>query len=453
MPSRRHFLKTGLNLAAAMLSPNLSSANISARMGLHAGSGRADVQLAGLYPLAGFTGEHDPLSVRVVLLNNGEHRLALVVIDLTSLTVEFIARMKAIVTEIAGVPPRQAVVAASHTFSAPHISAETQPGSTQGDTTLYDILLAAFEAALRSAVKQAVATLQPARLGAGAGYSRIGVNRNVATPYGWWLGTDDAGFSDPHISVVRLEGHDGKPLAILMNGAIQPAIMDASQRVAGGRLVSADLAGSAARQVEAYYGGQAVAMYLVGAAGDQVPYLQACRHVIHKDGSVGRTDLHETGFTLVDQFGQRLGDEVIRVADSISSEMTTKLNLIRHNVTVTALEFSPRNAPSGPVRTFDYKVRGPAIMPFVLMEWEEVALVGVQPELSASIGAHIRAASPYRHTLVITMADGAAKYMPDAASYDKYTYEARSSPYARGAAEIAAEAIIRQLKQMKGFIS
>jgi len=32
-----------------------------------------------------------------------------------------------------------------------------------------------------------------------------------------------------------------------------------------------------------------------------------------------------------------------------------------------------------------------------------------------------------------TMVDGAAKYMPDAQSYDRFTREARSSTFAKGA--------------------
>jgi len=80
-----------------------------------------------------------------------------------------------------------------------------------------------------------------------------------------------------------------------------------------------------------------------------------------------------------------------------------------------------------------------------------MTLVGVQPELAASIGVHIRTHSPYPHTIVATMVDGAAKYMPDAQSYDRFTYEARSSPYGRGAAETAATAIVGKLKQIKSI--
>ncbi|MEN3754490.1 hypothetical protein ABC733_23045 [Mangrovibacter sp. SLW1] len=251
------------------------------------------------------------------------------------------------------------------------------------------------------------------------------------------------------MGVLRIDGHNGKPLAILLNYAVQPAVMDASQSTQGGRLVSTDLAGAAANYIENACGNGTVAFYLVGSAGDQVPYLQASRHVVNSDGSVGRTDIHEEGFTLVDLLGQRLGAEAMRVANRITPNKPGIFALQRYQVALPAQKFSPRNAPKGPVKTFTYQPSGTTEAPVTLVQWGDTALVCVQPELSASIGAHIRNTSVFANTFVITMSDGAAKYLPDAENYDRFTYEARSSPFARGAAEMLAENIIKQLKQLK----
>lgn len=446
MFSRRHFILAGLGLSAtAIVKPGLSF--VSDIAALRAGSGKASVELAGLYPLGEFVAEHDPLCVRVLLLESVGQRQAIAVVDLTSLTAEVIARMKTILTEVAGVTVENAIVSASHSFSTPHIS--IAPEHSQGNIAQTQAVLNAFENALRKAANHALTLLQPSRLGAGSGHCRIGVNRNVATPHGWWLGADDSGYTDPHVGVLRIDGQNGKPLAILVNYAVQPAVMDASQRASGGRLISADMAGSTSRYIENRYGADAVAFYLVGCAGDQVPYLQACRHNVTPDGRVGRTDIHEQGFLLVDLFGQRLGEEVIRVADAIPTTMVTPLNLQRSNISVTRQKFSPQNAPTGPVKTFVYGDSSPGKMPVILMQWGETVLVSVQPELSASIGAYIRAASPFANTFVITMADGADKYLPDIANYDHFTYEARSSPYAQGTAEHVAQTIIHKLKRLK----
>lgn len=67
-------------------------------------------------------------------------------------------------------------------------------------------------------------------------------------------------------------------------------------------------------------------------------------------------------------------------------------------------------------------------MPVILMQWGNTVLIGVQPELSASTGAYIRSASPFPNTFIMTMVDGADKYLPDSSNYDHFTYESRSSP-------------------------
>ena len=78
-------------------------------------------------------------------------------------------------------------------------------------------------------------------------------------------------------------------------------------------------------------------------------------------------------------------------------------------------------------------------------------MVGVQPELSAILGERIRAASPFAQTFVITMVDGAAKYLPDISGYQRLTYEARSSPFAPGEGEHAVQAIVSLLNHLQAL--
>lgn len=443
MFTRRNFLLAGTGLGAtALLKPAFSATTPDNLGRLIAGAGRASIMLDGLYPIDDFVGEHDPLCIRVLLLEGENLRQAIVVMDITSLTQEVISRMKTILTNEAGVDAKNAVITASHTFSTPHIFT----GDREASYT--SALLNAFENALRLAIRLAVSTLQPVSLGNGNGFCRIGVNRNINTPFGWWLGANDAGYTDPHVGVISVNGRDGLPLAILMNYSVQPAVMDASQITTGGRLISADLAGAVSRHVETYFDNKTIAFYLVGCAGDQVPYVQASRHIVHSDGSAGRIDIYEKGFALLDLFGQRLADEVIRITNGIKPQATHVFSMKREQITLNTQQFSPRNAPVGPVKTFSFKPDGQATMSVVLMQWGNIALVGVQPELNAILGHHIRLNSPFAQTFVMTMVDGAAKYLPDFSDYERFTYEARSSPFSPGAGEVAVEAIVNQLKCM-----
>lgn len=414
---------------------------------LTAGAGRADIQIPPeLYPLDGFVGQHDPLAARVLLLEEEGQRLAIAVVDQTSISDESISAMKAILNKVAAVSPDNAIVCASHTFSAPHLlPAEHTPAAMRGKAAALEQVI---EAAVQTAAAQAVSTLQPARLGFGLGMSRVNVNRDIPTAKGWWLGANDAGYADSSLAVLRVNSLDGKPLAVLMNLAVQSSVMDGSQSEKGGKLVSADLAGAASRYLEAHYGAGTVAMFLVGAAGDQAPYLMANRHVINKDGGVSRIDIHDAGFTLLDLLGERLGGDALRVSEAITATVPPKLQVIRQGVEVTSQISQSDSVPSGPVDFYMYQPASKVEVPVVLMQLGDIAIVGLQTELAASVGAQIKIGSPFSHTIVVTMVDGAAKYMPDAASYGRFTYEARSTRYVRGSAEATAVAIVSRLKQM-----
>lgn len=133
--------------------------------------------LDGLYPIDDFVGEHDPLCIRVLLLEGENLRQVIVVVDITSLTQEVISRMETILANEAGVDAKNAVITASHTFSTPHIF------TVDREASYTSALLNAFENALRLASRLAVSTLQPVSLGSGNGFCRIGVNRNINTPF------------------------------------------------------------------------------------------------------------------------------------------------------------------------------------------------------------------------------------------------------------------------------
>lgn len=434
---KKTFLRHSLAMGIMML------CGLAQAAPLMAGAGRADIDIpTSLYPIDGFVGQHDPLAARVILLDDGATRLGIVVVDQTSLSDESINHMKAALQQVAQVSPEKAIVSASHGFSAPHVlphehtAPEVQAQTTRVQQALVD--------AVRTAAQSAMTSMTSARVGYGEGVSRVNVNRDVPTPFGWWLGANDQGDRDPTLSVLRIDTARGAPLAVMMNYAVQSSVMDGSTLKAGGKLITADLAGVATRYVEqhaAQRGGKPVAAFLVGAAGDQAPRLQANRHVVHQDGTVTRVDTHEEGFTLLDRLGTELGSTALQVSDRIKADDAPTLAIERKSVMVTSQTHSPQNSPQGPVTTYTYTPDQPVALPVVLIRIGDIALVGVQPELAAQIGKRIKAESPFAHTLVLTMVDGAAKYLPDDASYDRFTYEARSSGFAQGSADTLVDAV------------
>ncbi|MEU4659434.1 hypothetical protein AB0G32_36825 [Streptomyces sp. NPDC023723] len=415
---------------------------------LTAGAGRAAVGLPpGLLPVDGFTSVHDPLYVRVLVLDDGTTRLAVVVIDQTSVFDDQVERTRAVLHRVCGVAPLACLVVASHTFSAPHVF---PPGGVQGPAAHRNgLLAAAVDDAVNRAATRAAATMRPARVGSGHGTCRVNVQRDVATAHGWWLGADDAGTTDDRVGVLRIDDTDGRAIAVLVNYAVQSSVLNGSRTRAGERQVSADLAGAAVRRIEQRHGDGAVALFLIGAAGDQAPYLTAVRASVDEHGEPRQTDAHDDAHLLVTLLGERLGDAALRAAGRIgTAPLTAPLRVAHHQVEVPA-----QKAPAGlhwlrPSTTYVFEPDGTTRAPVVLARIGDTVVAGTQAELTCRTGLAVRAASPWPDTWVVTMVNGAAKYMADESGYDRITYEAMNSRYGRGAAETVAARVTGLLRSL-----
>jgi hypothetical protein len=298
---------------------------------------------------------------------------------------------------------------------------------------------AAVLAAVEGAADQAVEALQPANVGHGVGTCGINVNRDVETAAGWWLGA----YSDKTVHIVRIDGVDRNPIAVLVNYAVQPSAMNESRGADGRRAVTADIAGAAVASVESALGADAVAFFLIGAAGDQSPAVTAVRWREQTDGSLRTHDAGPRTHVAVQLLGERLATEALRVTSSISTTRASAGPVTKHAITVLGQVALPRERIH-PVRVSPAVPDEDRTLPFWLLRIGSITLVGVQVELSATIGRQIMDRSPVP-AFVATMVNGGAKYLPEASAFERITYEAMSSRYAGGAAEQLSEAITAAL--------
>ena len=415
-------------------------------MGCRAGAGRADIVFPdAVFPVEGFVGERDPLRARVVLLDDGSLRIALAAIDQISIRDESLARIRHVITGVTGLPARQIVVSATHTFAAPHILPTNQVALGNRDSN--ECLQQAVDDAVRRAATDALAQLQPARIGFGLGRCGVNVNRDVPTAEGWWFGANEAGVSDRSVAVISVDDLAGQPIALLVNYAVQSSVMHDSVTSAGSKLITADLAGAATRHIEEHHAG-AVALFLIGAAADQAPYLTANRHVIGPGGHPARIDVHEAGFLLVDLLGERLGAEAVRVREQITETNPVPTLAITTETVTLQGQVMQATEDIRPATAYQFTPTGPASAPVTIARIGDIALVGVQAELTSATGLDIKRRSPFERTVVMTMTNGAAKYMADEPSFDRITYAAMSSPYARSSAETFTAAVAELLQRI-----
>jgi hypothetical protein len=179
--------------------------------------------------------------------------------------------------------------------------------------------------------------------------------------------------------------------------------------------------------MEKKYG--APALYIMGAAADQIPQKTVFYSV---------TNQTTGGSTLV----AGTVEEGLVAAEEVAAEMTAAAtNIIENEISmksgqklaITSDYFmwpaANRDGSAGDPIRFDVKV----------IQFGDLALVGVSPEVYASLGLAVKNNSPFATTMIVSCSDIIYNYLPDAQAYiDSVTTNVEGttkSAYARGAGE------------------
>jgi hypothetical protein len=81
---------------------------------------------------------------------------------------------------------------------------------------------------------------------------------------------------------------------------------------------------------------------------------------------------------------------------------------------------------------------------------DDLAWVGLPGEVFVELGLAIKQASPFKHTVIVELANGSIGYTPTRRAYDEGNYEPVSARCAAGSGEQLVEAAVRLLKEVKG---
>lgn len=251
----------------------------------------------------------DPLFARVLVLEAGAKRLALVDLDLgRPFGPAALAHLRDRVRESSGIT--YALVQATHTHAGPVVMDEYAGGEPAWEVTDLDRIARAVDTAHEHAA--------PARLGVGYGDVYIGYNRRRVNPDGtvtmFWRNSQRQPTSpvDPTVAVLRVDGSDGKPLAILVNYSCHPVTFGPDNLQ-----FSADFPGVMSKTVEGAFqdGGSApLAFFLQGAPGDINVYDAT---IPVKEGAEQKRDWA----------GEELGREAAKVARSIQATDVPRASL------------------------------------------------------------------------------------------------------------------------------
>jgi hypothetical protein len=394
----------------------------------------------------GFQRIHDHIYVRAIVLSDGASQAALVAWELIGVPNHVWEELSQRIAKELGIPADKLLLAAVHDHSAPSPASMYGRSPASAATIAYT---AKVENDAVEAVRQAKANLQPAQFGFGTGKAYVNINRREYFPKTgwWWLGYNPEGPSDKTVAVLKFTDLAGKPLALFINYPVHAVVMGPDNLA-----ITGDLAGATSRYVEQYYQakiptrsdagwelevgseGQAgsagpVAVWTSGAAGDQNP--------ISEDRG--------EDFTMVEGLGRILGEESVRVANSIQvMSSQARIESAQRVITCPGRRVSPGPTPRA---EYTFEDADPVEIRLSLLKLNDVALAGVSGEVFTRIYQHLKQESPFNHTVMVTHANGSSGYIPSDDAFQPISYENTASHLKPGCAE---NGIVNGLLEMMG---
>ena len=193
---------------------------------LLAGVARAEItppvgiMLAGTLRDAASTAVERDLTVTTLVMSRGESKVALIAVDLIRLRVADASDLRTRVGQAIGISASHVLINTSHSHATPD-----PPGWQDYDEDVQEDMAKRYwqrvwEQIIGTA-RAADEQRRPARMAVGEGSTRIGVNRREQLPDGTMvLGENPHGVVEPTVGVVRIDGEEGSPIALLLRKSV-----------------------------------------------------------------------------------------------------------------------------------------------------------------------------------------------------------------------------------------
>lgn len=408
----------------------------------------------------------DPLEINCLALECNTVRTALIAVDNMGIHRDILDPIRAEVSRETGLPFDAIFVHTTHSHTCGTIT-------TGKDGPIEQVYKALFRDRLIESVKLALADLQSARFGFGAGsapniaFSRryrmkdgsVRTNPGVNNPDI----AEAIGEADEQVCVLRFDREDGSTL-VLMNFGMHPDSI-------GGNRISADWPGFARRTVETALPGIKAIMFN-GAEGE-------INHVnIHPSG--GDTNHLEPGFDGVSRgydysrhLGRVIAGAVLQTYDRVEYVDVDQLSFIQVMLQVPANLPNPAQMPQArlfkqlheegrddeiPFKGMELTAavaealrmcrmeNGPAYfeMPYGAVAIGPVGIVGIPGEPFVGVGRGLKAIPGWDMILPVCNTNSREGYFPMQECYDEGGYETRNSSYKAGVGEL----LIREGKNL-----
>jgi neutral ceramidase len=430
---RRQFLTTSAWTTATWLGLGATSQAHGHSAPFQAGEGVVDttppigIELGGFHGKDGevrlVEGIRQPTAARALVLEKGESRVALISLDICTVSESFSARVQKQVARLTGIPPGHVHLCATHTHSMPAFSYLRQWGAIPV-AYMDQVEKQCVEAVLRAKEDLALAELY-------LGKSRaIGANFNRTTDQFQTderftdQSTDQTRWLDTMLYVLQFQRQGRKPDLVWYHFSGHPVCHADGQ-------AGPDWPGAVAERIREETG--IVPSFLQGHAGDVNP----------GDGDPWRGDLDKTA-TAVSKAMRRAMErlEVVPVDRLVATTKPSQVPLDMMLLREWLLQYreNPEKCVSGPWVDAGFAAdwyEGNKERDLAQTEWPitlsaialgPVGLVFHPAELYSVYGLTIRRDSPFADTLVVGYADGIIGYLTDPLAYEAGEYGALTVP-------------------------
>lgn len=382
-------------------------ANITPAVGTIANGGKPSI------------GVRSELYAKALVLDDGRTRAAVVTADVLLLGKDVVTETRAMIEAATGIPGANVMFAASHTHSGAATTMRDRWSKIEPDDSYVDSL----ETKMAGAVAEADSRLVEARIGAGEGVAELNINRWISTPEGAKWAPNPEGPVDPTVSVLRVDGADGEPLAALVDYAAHASV------TRWGEHFSADYPGYLQSVLEKVYDGKVQAQFVNGASGDlKIKWLKK-----KEDGSddfaYGEDDEGAR------RYGTAIAGEALKVFEVIDTAEGGDLSVVSKEVKFPLLPLPPADQVAASLEEKRKKGEDTAWEERVLPSLRdgtaptevtgevqvmrlgssggagEIVLAAVPGELFVEIGLRMRAEVACDHLFVVGYANGYAGYL------------------------------------------
>jgi hypothetical protein len=436
---------------------------------LRVGVARVDVTppvgipLAGYYHERGADGVLDPLFSKALVIEVERTRVALVTLDLISITRAVTDEARADIEKTTGIRADHVMVAATHAHTGPELAGRGRRSADLGaERSLSVEYTDSLPAMIAESVRLANERLEPAQLRAVTGRcADLTFNRRYFMrdgTVGWNPGKRNpnivlpAGPDDPELGMLLVEKPNAagpaQSVATLINFAMHAD-------TTGGSKLSADWPGALSRVLAGYHGPGHIALVTIGASGNlnhldtgwgwpqgtpSEPHrigtvLGAAVFLAYKDlAPIAAGPLRARSAIVELALPDITPDQVEQARRTLAVTKDDRgANFMKQVRAYRALDVAGREG-----RPHRVEVQAIAV-------GKDLAWVSLPGEVFVELGLAVKKRSPFPHTHVVTLANENIGYIPDRRSYAEGNYEPESARCAAGSGERLVETAVALL--------